>query len=57
MSTEESSECAENNRGDSTEQGVAPENEGDDGIAGVAQYRSASSECLKALYYWVLSRT
>jgi hypothetical protein len=57
MSTEESSECVESDGGDSAEQGVPPESDGDDGIARDAQHRCASSELLKSLYYWVLSRT
>jgi hypothetical protein len=57
MSTEGDSECAESNGGDSACQEVAPENNGDDGIAGDTRFRTASSELLKAMYYWVLSRT
>jgi hypothetical protein len=57
MSTEEGSECVESDGGGSADQQVAPENDGDDGIAGVSQFRSASPELLKAVYYWVVSRT
>ena len=54
MSTEKGSECAED--GDS-DQHVAPENDWDDGIADDTRFRTASSELLKTVYYWVLSRT
>ena len=57
MSTEEGSGRVENDGSDSADQQVAPENDGDDGIAGDTRFRTASSELLKAVYYWVLSRT
>ena len=57
MSTEEGFGCAESGGGDSAEQQVASENDRDVGIGDDAQLYSASSELLKALYYWVLSRT
>ena len=57
MSTEKGSECVESDSDDSPKQAVAPENAGDDSIRDDAQIRSASSDLLKSLYYWVLSRT
>ena len=57
MSTQEGSGCLESDGDDSVEQQVASENDRDVGIGDDAQLYSASSELLKALYYWVLSRT
>jgi len=56
MNTEEGSGCVESDGGDSADQQVAPENDGDDNIADDSQLRCASPELLKAVYYWVLSR-
>jgi hypothetical protein len=56
MNTEENSRSTKDNSGDSAVQQVAPENESDDASPEGVPPGSKSSELLKAMYYWVLSR-
>ena len=56
MNAPEDYGCAEVNNGDSAGQQIASETRGDDLCPPAALPDDKSSDLLKAMYYWVLSR-
>jgi hypothetical protein len=56
MSTHDDCECAEGSSNDSDGQQIAAGSEGGDGCLHATPPDSKTSEFLKAMYYWVLSR-
>jgi hypothetical protein len=56
MNTESDCRCSEDNGGDSADEVAALEKENENGCPDSAPSKSRTSELLKAMYYFVLSR-